>query len=487
MSSNGDRTDYKKRIDWFTIALYLLLVVAGWFAICGASYDFDMSRLFAFGSRPMMQLLWIGLAVVIGFMVLLIETDIFESLAPVFYVAMLGLLALTIFIAPDIKGSHSWLVIGPLRLQPAEFAKVTTALFLAWKLSQSDFVLRGMKSYAYAFGIIFIPVLLILMQNETGSALVYVAFFLALYREGLTGIFLGIAFCAVLFFVTALKLQGDLWWGHTDAAEWSVVTMTTLIAILLVRLYTKERSRFYWLALGLTAIAYGVSIALSYFVPVNFLWAAYGLLVLLVVWVLVMAVRRYLLAYLLIAVFVLGSIGYLFSVDYVFNEVMQPHQQMRIKVALGIEEDLRGGGYNVDQSKIAIGSGGFLGKGFLKGTQTKLKYVPEQDTDFIFCTVGEEQGFVGSILLLITYATLIIRIVWLAERQTKVFSRVYGHSVAGILLFHLSINVGMVIGLVPVIGIPLPFFSYGGSSLWGFTLLIFILLRLDADRDPRKR
>ena len=191
------------------------------------------------------------------------------------------------------------------------------------------------------------------------------------------------------------------------------------------------------------------------------------------------------LSYALIAVFALCSVGYFYSVDYVFNKVMQPHQQMRIRVALGIEDDLRGGGYNVDQSKIAIGSGGFMGKGFLKGTQTKLKYVPEQDTDFIFCTVGEEQGFLGSVLLLIGYATLIIRIVALAERQTKVFSRVYGHSVAAILLFHLSINVGMVIGLVPVIGIPLPFFSYGGSSLWGFTLLIFIFLRLDADRDCR--
>lgn len=485
MSFKRDRGDYKGRIDWFTIILYLLLVVAGWFAVCGASYDFDISHLFMMGGRPMMQLLWIGLAVVIGFMVLLMETDIFESLAPVFYAAMLGLLALTILIAPDIKGSHSWLVVGPLRLQPAEFAKVTTALFLAWKLNQNDFVLRGMKAYASTFAIILIPVLLILMQNETGSALVYIAFFLALYREGMSGVFIGIAFCAVLFFVTALKLQGDVWWGHTDAAEWSVVSMAFVIGFFLVRIYTKERGRFYVVAAGLTAVTYAVAIVLSYFVSVDFVLVAYGLLAALIVWALSMAIKRYVLSYALIAVFALCSVGYFYSVDYVFNKVMQPHQQMRIRVALGIEDDLRGGGYNVDQSKIAIGSGGFMGKGFLKGTQTKLKYVPEQDTDFIFCTVGEEQGFLGSVLLLIGYATLIIRIVALAERQTKVFSRVYGHSVAAILLFHLSINVGMVIGLVPVIGIPLPFFSYGGSSLWGFTLLIFIFLRLDADRDCR--
>lgn len=486
MSFNSDRTNYKEQIDWATIILYLLLIVAGWFSICGASYDFDMTRLFALASRPMMQLIWIGLAALIGFMILLIETDIFEALAPVFYLAMLGLLLLTIAIAPDIKGSHSWLVIGPLRLQPAEFAKVTTALFLAWRMNQKGFVLKGFKAYASTIAIIFIPVLLILLQNETGSALVYAAFFLALYREGLSGVFVGIAFCAVVFFVTALKLQGEVWWGYTDAGKWSVATMIFIIGLFLVKLYTHERPRFFLWTLGFTTLLYLVLIGLSFLMPVDFLWGSYTLVAFLIIWALAMAFKRYVISYVLIALFAMGSIGYFFSVNYVFSEVMQPHQQMRIKVALGIEEDIRGGGYNVDQSKIAIGSGGFWGKGFLKGTQTKLKYVPEQDTDFIFCTVGEEQGFVGSVLLLITYAILIIRLVWLAERQTKVFSRVYGHSVAAILLFHFSINIGMVIGLVPVIGIPLPFFSYGGSSLWGFTILIFIFLRLDADRDSRR-
>ncbi len=473
----------RKRVDWLSILLFVVLVISGWFAICGASYDFDMSRLLAPGSRPVMQLVWIGFASLIAFSVLMIEADLFETFSTLFYLLILGVLVLTIFIAPDIKGSRSWLVIGPLRIQPAEFAKVATALCLAWQMNKHGFKLAGFKSYAITFGIIFLPAALILLQNETGSALVFAAFFMPLYREGLKGAFLGIAFCAILFFVTAMKLQGEYWWQYTPADTWSIYAMIYSICLILMRLYTRQRGLVYLIALLLPLVLHIGLAIYAIFYPVNYLWAVGLPLAALVFWCLFWAAKKFLLNYLLIAIFAIGSLAYVQSVDYVFDEIMQPHQQMRIKVALGIEQDLRGGGYNVDQSKIAIGSGGLTGKGFLKGTQTKLKYVPEQDTDFIFCTIGEEQGFLGSSFLLILFAALILRLAYLAERSSSTFTRVYGYSVAAILLFHLTVNVGMVLGLVPVIGIPLPLFSYGGSSLWAFTIMVFVMLRLDADRD----
>ena len=236
---------------------------------------------------------------------------------------------------------------------------------------------------------------------------------------------------------------------------------------------------------GATVTVFGIGYVVSLFQPVNFAWLSIGLVLLFVGYLLYLSFHHWVWHYVLIALFAIGSLGFLFSVDYVFNDILEPHQQVRIKVSLGLEDDPSGAGYNVNQSKIAIGSGGLTGKGFLNGTQTKLKYVPEQDTDFIFCTVGEEQGFVGAAGVLLLFGLFILRLITLAERQDNVFGRVYGYSVASIFFFHLAINVGMVTGLTPVIGIPLPFFSYGGSSLWGFTPLLFIFLRLDASRKER--
>lgn len=237
--------------------------------------------------------------------------------------------------------------------------------------------------------------------------------------------------------------------------------------------------------LGGIASTFLIGYVVSLFVPVNFAWISIGLVGAASIYLFYLSIRNWVWHYALIALFALGSIGFLFSVDYVFNDILEPHQQIRIKVSLGLEDDPSGAGYNVNQSKIAIGSGGLSGKGFLNGTQTKLKYVPEQDTDFIFCTVGEEQGFFGASAVLIVFGLFILRLIVLAERQDNAFGRVYGYSVASIFFFHLAINVGMVTGLTPVIGIPLPFFSYGGSSLWGFTILLFIFLRLDASRKER--
>ena len=473
-----------KALDWWTILIYLILVIAGWFTICGATYNFDMEELLAPGSRPMMQAIWIGLGLVIAFAVLMVNSSLFETSAPVLYGLMLLLCLVTIFVAPDIKGSRSWLVIGPLRLQPAEFTKVATALTLAWLCNKYDFEIGSPRSYAILSSIILVPVLLIIGQSETGSALVFFALFLALYREGFTGLFMGLGAAVVTYFVSALVFAEHNWWGGTSADWFVVLNLIILYTIIFVAIYGRRIERLVlWSSIGIVLIEL-VAILVSIFLfPFDVSWLVLAILFLCVGYLLYSALRESLSSYLLIGLFSLGSLGFFFSTSYVFNEILQPHQQVRIRLALGIEDDLRGKGYNVDQSKIAIGSGGFLGKGFLEGTQTKLNYVPEQDTDFIFCTVGEEQGFVGSTALILLYSAFILRLCALAERQTSAFGRVYGYCVASIFFFHLFINVGMVLGLVPVIGIPLPFFSYGGSSLWGFSFMLFIFLGIDARRN----
>lgn len=484
--SNKNYTNLWSSIDWWTIGIYIILMIAGWFSICGATYNFDISDLFAPGSRPVMQAIWIGLGLLIAFAVLMVNSNIFETGAPLFYLLMLALCLITIFIAPDIKGSRSWLVIGPLRLQPAEFTKIATALTLAWQCNKYGFEIKSIKSYITLIAIILIPVLLIIGQSETGSALVFFALFLALYREGFTGLFLGLGGAAVTYFVSALILGETIWWEHTNAGLFLISNIIILFSIIMMVIYGKRiESYITRIILGVILIE-GVAVLIhNYLIPFDLAWVALGLLISLFIFLIYLWVTEALTQYLLIGFFSLGSLGFFFSTNYVFNNILQPHQQVRIRISLGIEEDLRGKGYNVDQSKIAIGSGGLLGKGFLEGTQTKLNYVPEQDTDFIFCTVGEEQGFVGTSSLILTYSIFILRLCALAERQTSKFGRVYGYSTASIFLFHLFINIGMVIGLIPVIGIPLPFFSYGGSSLWGFSFMLFIFLGIDARRNNK--
>lgn len=428
-----------------------------------------------------MQLIWMGLSGVLIFLILLSDIGWFETFAPIFYLVMMGLLLVTIFIAPDIKGSHSWLVLGPMRLQPAEFAKIATALMLATTLNRYKFRLNSWRAYGEVFAIVLLPMMLIFLQKEAGSALVYTALFLALYREGLSGIFLGLAFISVVLFVMALSLA-DTMWGATNAAYWAIATVITFCMCIALLLSPKSRSRlFSWGLVGYAGV-YLLALLFNHFFPFDISFVAIGILALLIGYCLWMAVKRFARRYLLTALLGIGCVLYSLSVSFVFDNVLQPHQRGRIAVALGLKEDLKGMGYNVNQAKIAIGSGGLTGKGFLQGTQTKLSYVPEQDTDFIFCTVGEEEGFVGAAGVLVLFLLLIWRLIALAERQTSTFGRVFGYSVLSILLFHVFINIGMVLGIAPVIGIPLPFFSYGGSSLWGFTLLLFIFLRIDAGR-----
>jgi rod shape determining protein RodA len=459
------------------------MVAAGWFSICGASYQYESLGWFDLSGRPGSQLVWIALSFVLIFVILMLDSNFYSVFANLFYALIMLVLIATIFLAPDIKGSHSWLVLGPLRIQPAEFAKFATALAVAKLMSSYGFQLTKFRNILLVLMLILLPLLCILLQREMGSALVFLAFFLVLYREGMTGYVLLMGVCAVAFFVIGMKYS-DVMIGVTPLGELIVLIIIQAIMIILVRLLQRDALSMKIL-LGLTAASALIAYLVSLFVPVNFVWVTIGLIIVSSAYLIFLSIKRWLWHYLLVILFAVLSVGFLYSVDYVFDEMLKPHQQMRIKVALGLENDPSGAGYNVNQSKIAIGSGGLMGKGFLNGTQTKLKYVPEQDTDFIFCTIGEEEGFLGASVVLIVFAFLILRLINLAEKQKMAFARIYGYSVAAIFFFHLVINIGMVTGITPVIGIPLPFFSYGGSSLWGFTILLFIFLRLDASRKER--
>ncbi|MDE6335159.1 MAG: rod shape-determining protein RodA [Muribaculaceae bacterium] len=475
-----------RSLDWFTIFLYLILVSAGAVSIYAASYDFDNASMFDFAEFSGKQFLWIGLSLIIGCVILLLDYRIYEAYAyPIYGIVILILIA-TIFLAPDIKGSRSWLVFGPVSLQPAEFGKFATALALAKLFNSYNFSLNAkLSNYFRALIIIFLPICLILLQRETGSALVYVSLIFVLYREGMSGLILFSVLCAIVYFVVAVKFAEPLILG-IPAGEFSVFIIIMLIFVAMLVVYCRDfiiaRNVILWF------LTTGIIVALLALLGIVINGTLYFLIALGIAlgYTLIAMFHHRIEKFLVTVGFALVSVLFLFSVNYVFGNVLEPHQQMRIKVALGIEEDLRGAGYNVNQSKIAIGSGGVMGKGFLNGTQTKLKSVAEQHTDFIFCTIGEEEGFVGSTAVLVVFLALILRIIHIAERQRTPFGRVYAYCVASCFIFHLCINVGMVIGLCPVIGIPLPFFSYGGSALWGFTIFLFILLRIDASRKERR-
>jgi rod shape determining protein RodA len=365
-----------------------------------------------------MQLVWIVTSLFIAFVILVIDGEFFPRFAWPVYGAFVLLLIAVIFVGAEVKGSKSWIGVGAFRVQPAEFAKFATNLALAKFLSNINIKIEKLSTKLIASALFAVPALIIILQNETGSALVYAAFVLVLFREGLSGNILILGVAMAILFVLALLVD------------------ETVLSIILA------------------------GIAAASFIFVRF------------------KMRNVLIT----GGILLASLAFVHSVDYAFVNILEPHQKKRINVLLGKEVDPKGAGYNVNQSMIAIGSGGLIGKGYLKGTQTKYNYVPEQSTDFIFCTVGEEWGFVGSVVVLGLFVILLLRIIYLAERQRSTFSRIYGYGLASIIFVHIAINIGMTIGLAPVVGIPLPFFSYGGSSLWSFTILTFIFVRLDAYR-----
>jgi len=478
----SNETIDRGRIDWFAAGLYLVFLFLGWLSVYAASYDLENAKsIFDLSGRAGMQLIWIGTSLVLAFALMKSDTGFFETYAFVFYAFGIVLLILTLAIAPEIKGSRSWLVLGPVRLQPAEFMKFVIALALARVFNTYGFRLLERKNLLLVLAIILLPTALVIAQSETGTALVYLSLFLVLFREGMPDAVLLIGVALVLYFVLGIKFS-DIPMGSLSRGEFISILLIILFSAGMVWSYMKRKEVLSFM-LGIPFIVFLIALIVGFFeIEID-----YGLVALIALcgvflYILYLALRFRKRTYLLILIFMAGSFAFLESAEYMFNDVLKPHQQMRIKVTLGMERDLQGAGYHVEQSKIAIGSGGLWGKGFLNGTQTKLKYVPEQDTDFIFCTIGEEMGFIGSSIILLLYLIFILRLIYLAERQTSVFGRVYGYCVASIFIFHVMVNIGMVVGILPVIGIPLPFFSYGGSSLWGFTILLFIFLRLDKNR-----
>ena len=472
-----------QHVDWITIGMFLLLALFGWLNIYGASYTFDQTSIFDFSNRAGKQFVWLMGSLVLGIILLLIDYKTYDVLAYIAYGAMLLLLLATPFLAHDIKGSMSWISLGPVSLQPAEFAKCVVALAVAKYMGRYDYKIRTWRDLIVPFSLIGVPALIIMvLQKETGSALVFAAFLLVFYRQGMSAYVLWMGVAAVALFIISIRFGAIT----LPLGTGSVGILTCMLILTVVEIYfiCKEHPmRWQGLILvGSVALIYAICLIINIWIPMPFDWISMGIVIALVIYNVFVSLywRKYML--LVLAVFTLFCIGYTHACDFVFQKVLQPHQRIRIEVLFGLKEDPAGAGYNVNQARIAIGSGRFFGKGYLNGTQTKLQFVPEQDTDFIFCTVGEEWGFVGSIGVLLMYLAFILRLIFIAERQRNVTTRIYAYAVASIFLFHLTINVGMVLGLLPVIGIPLPFFSYGGSSLWGFTLLLFILLRLDAAR-----
>ena len=466
------RVSLIKNLDWITIMLYAMLVFLGWINIYAAVYNEDHQSIFDATQRYGKQLIWIGAALFIAIIILTIESKFYSAFAYPTLILMVVLLLAVLIFGVKVNGARSWFEFGSIRFQPAEFAKFATCLAIARYLSQHNFKIHKIKSIFITGLILFTPAVLILLQNDTGSALVYSVFILVLYREGLSGFVLLLVLLAAVFFVFTLI--------YSSFAVAILIIVIAAFSLKMIGVQVKQIAIAFAILTGsfgtLWLINKGTDLQLG-----NFSLVVIAT-VLNAIPFLVFIYRQKITKAAIVLLMVIGSLFYTFSVSYIFDRILVPHQQERINELLGIEFDPYGAGYNVNQSKIAIGSGGFNGKGFLNGTQTKFNFVPEQSTDFIFCTVGEEWGFIGSGVVLLLLLGLILRLLFLAERQRSSFSRIYGYGVAAILFFHIAVNVGMTIGLAPVIGIPLPFFSYGGSSLWSFTILLFIFLRLDANR-----
>ncbi|MDX9930320.1 MAG: rod shape-determining protein RodA [Bacteroidales bacterium] len=460
------------RVDWLTIVVYLIMVFLGWLNIYAAVYDEQHSNILNFSQRYGKQLVWVLAALVIALFTLLIDNRFYFFFAWFIYGGVLLLLLLVLIAGREINGAKSWFEFGGLRLQPSEFAKFATALALARYLHSGTVILTRSRYLLAAAAIFIAPALLIVLQPDMGSAIVFIALFFVLFREGMspyifvTGILMIVLFLVTLVFedlyiTLALILIAFILGWLTTGRFLTSFSGLIIIAVLTGVGWLTDRLIINTLSLDILII---ISLFLSALI---FAWYIY---------------RYKLKSILVIYLFLLGSVLFVYSVDYAFNNLLKPHQQTRINIVLGIESDPLGTGYNLNQSLISIGSGGLTGKGYLQGTQTKFRFVPEQSTDFIFCTVGEEWGFLGSLVIIGLYLLLLFRLQRLAERQKSAFARIYGYGVFSILFIHVFINIGMTIGLVPVIGIPLPFLSYGGSSLWGFTILLFLFLRLDASR-----
>lgn len=465
------------KLDWQLIGIYIILVLIGWISVFASVYDEENAGIFNLSQRYGMQFIWIVTSLVLAYFILfVIEPKSYHVIAWILYTGALLMLFIVIFLGVEVNGSKSWFMIGPFRLQPAEFSKITTALALAALMSKHNFKLGTLMSYLKVGALLLAPMLLIVLEKETGSALVYLAFLFVLYREGMSGTVLALGLMAILLFVLTLRFNPFV----------SIIVLVFIMSVIETINSKRVFTNILFTAIFIPALAYSPRLAelpfLSGFENLPKETWLFVMIIPLIIYQVYRAVKRRLayLWYLLICF--AGSVALIYSVEFIFDTILQPHQKVRIENLLGIQKDLQGWGYNVHQSKIAIGSGGFSGKGFLQGTQTKFDFVPEQSTDFIFCTIGEEWGFLGSVFVVSLFVYLIIRIISLAEKQRDSFARIYGYSVAALIFMHFFINIGMTIGITPVIGIPLPFISYGGSSLWSFTILLFIFIRLELER-----
>lgn len=461
-SSYRTSRSFKKTVNWWLIIIYLLLIFAGWANIYSSVHVEEPSSIFDWSCRSGKQFVWmltaLGLAALILFA---IPPRVYEPISPFLYGITVVLLIAVIFVGSDIKGSHSWFSLGPVRFQPAEISKIATSLLLATIMSRNGFHLHGRSFWTVAL-IIALPMLIIIAEKETGSALVYAGFVFVLYREGLSGWIISLCGLIILLFILTLV-----------ASPFYSILVLLCIASFLDCMF--DGKIWWWCAIAIP-IAVGSCFIeerhqLSVVLFETAVYAGWS------VWNAVKRLRQNF-RWMMLTV-IIGGILLVFSTDFIFDNVLKDYQRGRIEVLLGIKEDLSGAGYNVHQSKIAIGSGGMWGKGYLNGTQTAFGFVPEQSTDFIFCTVGEEWGFVGSLVIILLYVMLIYEIIKDSERSRGAFTRIYGYCLASCLFMHLTINVGMTLALMPVIGIPLPFMSYGGSSLWAFTVMLFIFIALD--------
>ncbi|GHM99624.1 rod shape-determining protein RodA [Cytophagales bacterium WSM2-2] len=413
--------DISGKIDWTTVMMFLALMALGWLNIFAAVYNGEANQsIFDLSLNPGRQLLFIAAALIIAFAITIIDMRFYETFAYVFYGIIILILLVMPIVGKEVGGNRAWIGIGSFGVQPSEFAKFITALAVGKYIGSVGFRMDSLRNQAILFVIIGIPMGLILLQKDTGTALVFTSFVLVFFREGMSPFLLVVGICAATIFILTLLVPNPLY-------------LHIGVGVILLGLILTERKKKFKRIVLLTFGAIMIS-------------------------------------------------GVITSVDYIVKDVLKPHQQNRVKALINPDADPLGYGWNVTQSKIAIGSGGFFGKGFLKGTQTKFDFVPEQSTDFIFCTIGEEHGWIGSVAVIVLYVAFLLRVAFLAERQKNRFARAYGYSVACIFFFHFAVNIGMTVGLFPVIGIPLPFFSYGGSALWGFTVLLFILLKLDAQR-----
>jgi rod shape determining protein RodA len=460
-------------IDWITVIIYLLLVFMGWVNIYSAVFDDTHSSIFDFSQSYGKQLIWIGAALILILIVLITDSKFYSAFAyPLYGIGILLLISVLLF-GVEVNSSKSWFEIGTFRMQPVEFTKITICLALAQILSGGNFSFNKTNNIAILGAMLGFPVLLIFIQNDTGSALVFFAFVFVLFREGMNKVLFFTAFAIIALFIMALVTNLEV--------LLIIVACTGVLGFILTNGRNFQTQIVFYSSLLFVAVSLVVYNYSSVFdnKPINLILLNIALIGLMMLVMHFIKRNRNLVLFFSV---IIGIAVFVMSVDYLFNHALQPHQQNRINEMLGKNSDPLGVGYNVNQSKIAIGSGGFSGKGFLNGTQTKYNFVPEQSTDFIFCTIGEEWGFIGTTVVMFLFGFLILRILFLAERQRSAFSRVYAYGVASILFFHVAVNVGMTIGLAPVIGIPLPFFSYGGSSLWAFTILLFIFVKLDSDR-----